>query len=180
MENPWNSLELVKVIVSVITPIVGGIIAWKLAQLGKNVEKKQWTDRKIVEKRLEFYDKIVPKLNDLYCYFYRVGNWKEITPLNIVLHKRELDREFNIYAHIFKEEDSLLKKYNKFIKNCFKTHTGWGNDAKIKMNLSKRINLPNWKTEWNELFVPDEQIEEDKFKDSYNQLIYVIRRELEL
>jgi phosphate/sulfate permease len=65
--NPWNSLELIKVIILIITPIIGGIIAWRLAKVGKDLEKKQWSSRKIIEKRLDFYDKVVPELNDLYC-----------------------------------------------------------------------------------------------------------------
>ena len=76
----WNSLEIVKVIASFITPLIGGYIAYKLATIGKDLEKKQWSNRKIIEKRISFYDNVVPKLNDLYCYFHRVGNWKELNP----------------------------------------------------------------------------------------------------
>lgn len=176
--NPWNSLELIKVIISIITPIIGGIIAWRLAKVGKDLEKKQWSSRKIIEKRLDFYDKVVPELNDLYCYYHRVGNWKILTPKQIIEKKRFLDKEFNVYSHIFK--NNIIEKYNTFIHNCFETYTGWGNDAKIKMNLTKRIDLPEWKSEWNELFVEEKIESQEKFDNSYYDLMNMIKAELEI
>ncbi|WP_136465019.1 hypothetical protein [Flagellimonas onchidii] len=178
MGNPWNSLETTKLVISIIIPIIGGLIAWQLAKLGKDLESKQWLNKTVIEKRLEFYDRVVPDLNDLFCYYKRVGNWKELTPPEVILKKRKLDREFNIYAHLFEETDSVMLKYNTYIHNCFKTYTGWGKDAKIRMDLSKRIKLANWNPKWEELFVPEEQINNDLFEKSYDQLIYVIRREL--
>ncbi|XLS28093.1 hypothetical protein ACJD0Z_12885 [Flavobacteriaceae bacterium M23B6Z8] len=177
-ESIWNSLEVVKVIVSIATPLIGGIIAYRLSKIGKDLEKKQWAGRKIIEKRLEFYDRVVPDLNDLYCYYHRFGNWKELLPTEIILKKRNLDKEFHIYSHLFKK--NIINKYQIFIHNCFKTYTGWGNDAKLKMNLVKRQGLEGWKSEWDDLFVPDEQVEPESFKKSYDQLLYVIKRELEI
>lgn len=177
-ETVWNSLEVVKVIVSIATPLIGGIIAYRLSRIGKDLEKKQWAGRKVIEKRLEFYDRVVPHLNDLYCYYNRFGNWKELFPPEIISKKRILDKEFHIYSHLFKRD--IIGKYEAYIGNCFKTYTGWGNDAKIKMNLVKRQGLDGWKTEWNELFVPEEQVDKDSFKKSYNELLYIIKSELEI
>lgn len=177
-ENVWNSLEVVKLIASILTPLIVGIIAYRLAKIGKDLEKKQWSGRKIIEKRLDFYDKVVPDLNDLFCYYNRFGNWKELTPPEMIEKKRNLDKQFHIYSHIFKED--IILKYESYIHNCFKTYTGWGNDAKLKMNLAKRADLPNWNPEWNELFVPDEQVDGQTFKISYDQLMDVIKRELEI
>lgn len=177
-EQIWNSLEIAKLIVSFATPLIGGIIAYRLFQIGQNVEKRQWSGRKVIERRLEFYDHVVPKLNDLYCYFFRFGNWKELEPIDVINTKRFLDKEFHIYSHIFK--DNILVKYNVFMGNCFDTFTGSGNDAKLKMNLDKRKNLTNWNDDWNNLFVQDKMVDETIFKKSYNELLYVIKRELEI
>ncbi len=174
----WNSLETAKLIVSIATPIIGGIIAYKLFKISQGVEKRQWSGRKVVEKRLEFYDKVGPKLNDLYCYYYRFGNWKELKPEDIIKNKRFLDREFHIYSHIFKND--ILRKYKRFMENCFDTFTGTGNDAKLKMNLEKRLSLPDWEEEWNELFVQEKMVDESEFKKAYNELFYVIKKELEI
>jgi phosphate/sulfate permease len=172
----WNSLEIWKLIISGLTPIIGGIIAYLLFKLGKNSEKKQWTNRKVIEKRLDFYDNVASDLNDLYCYYHRVGNWKELTPTQIIEKKRLLDKEFRIYSHIFKQD--ILVNYRTFIEDCFKTFTGTGNDAKIKMSLTKRVNLPNWDNEWNELFVESEMVSEERFEQSYKQMLHIIKTEL--
>ncbi len=179
-EKIWNSLEVVKLIASILTPIIVGIVGYQLAKIGKDLEKKQWTSRKVIEKRLDFYDKVVPELNDLFCYYNRVGNWKELTPPELIEKKRKLDKEFHIYSHIFKENILVKHQYESFIHNCFKTYTGWGNDAKLKMSIAKRADLPNWKKEWNDLFVTSERVDKEVFNKSYNQLIYVIRKELEI
>lgn len=176
--NTWSSLEIVKVIVSIITPIIGGFIAWKLANLGKELEKKQWSGRKVIEKRLDFYDEVVPELNDLYCYYHRVGNWKELTPPQIINKKRSLDKAFYVYSHIFRND--ILNKYQSYIHNCFETYTGWGNDARIKMNLTKRVLLPDWKAEWNELFVENKMESKKNFDRSYFDLMKAIKAELEI
>ncbi|WP_281541575.1 hypothetical protein [Maribacter aestuarii] len=177
-EQIWNGLEIAKLVVSLATPLIGGIIAYRLFKIGQNVEKRQWSGRKVIEKRLDFYDNVGPKLNDLYCYYYRFGNWKELKPTDVIETKRFLDKEFHIYSHIFKE--NILAKYKVLMDNCFETFTGSGNDAKLKMNLEKRKNLPNWEENWNELFVQDEMVDETSFKKSYNELLYVIKRELEI
>ena len=177
-ESPWNSLETIKILISIITPIIGGIIAWKLAKVGKTLNKKQWTGQKIIEKRLAFYDEVVPLLNDLYCYYKMVGNWKEPTPPEIIEKKRFLDKQFYIYAHIFKND--ILGMYQPFIHNCFKTHNDWGLDAKIMMNLTKRVVLPNWNPEWNALFAEEDMVDKKLFENSYFDLLNFIRSELEL
>lgn len=178
MECPWNSLEVVKVIISIATPVIGACIAYRLAKLGKEIEKKQWAGRKIIEKRIEFYDNVVPELNELYCYYNRVGTWKDKSPIEIIEIKRKLDKEFHVYDHIFKGD--ILKQYRRFIHKCFKTYTGSGNDAKLKMNLTKRIDLPNWNSEWNELFVEEEMVSHKEFDTSYDTLLKLIKAELEV
>lgn len=174
----WNSLELTKVLISLITPLIGGFIALKISNLTKDFEKKQWSSRKIIEKRLEFYDKVVPELNDLYCYYHRVGNWKELTPKEIITKKRILDKQFNVYSHIFKND--ILTTYNQFVSNCFETFTGSGNDAKLKMSLSNRVGLPIWDKAWDTLFVEEKMASEFEFDSSYFGLLNQIKSELEI
>lgn len=89
MDNSWNSLEITNVIISALTPIIGGIIAWKLARIGKDIENRQWAGRKIIEKRLEIYEKLVPSLNDLYCFFLYISVFEK----NSFMLYDELTRE---------------------------------------------------------------------------------------
>lgn len=171
--NPhW--LRYLEVLFQVLTPIIGGVIAYLLYRL----EKKQWAGRKVVEKRLDFYDRVVPELNDLYCYYHRIGNWKELLPKELIKKKRYLDKQFYIYSHLF--EKNILTQYNIYIENCFETFTGSGNDAKLKMPLAKRTALPNWKDEWNGLFNVNEIVSKQEFNRSYDTLLKSIKDELEI
>jgi len=179
METTWNSLEIVKVIISCITPIIGGIIAWRLARIGKDIENRQWTNRKIIEKRLEIYEKLVPDLNDLYCFYLRIGNWKEISPEKVIALKRKLDKNFNIYNHLFQWD--ILSEYNEFIHLCFETYTGPGKTAKIKSSFENREKyIKDWDSKWNESFMPEKESDHKKIKTSYDRLIKIFRKELDL
>lgn len=178
MDNPWNSLEMAKLIVSCITPLIGGYIAWKISRIGKDLENKQWTDRKIIEKRLEIYEKLVPKLNDLYCFYQKVGDWKEITPPQVIELKRILDKDFHIYNHLFQWD--ILTTYNEFISSCFATYTGKGHTAKIKSEYAERASaIESWQEEWNQSFIPEEE-DKGKVRTTYDRLLQIFRKELNL
>jgi hypothetical protein len=169
----WNSLEIVKLAIAVLTPIIIAFIAFRFNKILKRVEKQQWTNQKIIEKRIEIFDLIVPKLNDLFCYFCYIGNWKEISPLEIIEIKRKLDKEINIYSPLFSE--GLAQKYNDLIEFCFETFTSWGEDAKIKSLYENRKLYgkrweDNWKNYFNKMDVKDVTLIKEKYYDLMNFL----------
>ena len=128
--SSWNSLEIVKICVSLLTPIVVVIIGFIFNKRLKDFEKKQWTNGKILEKRLAIYDRIVPFLNDILCFNCYIGNWKEITPCDAIRYKRLLDKDLNIYKPLF--DINVWDSYNVFIHLCFDTYSGWGRDATLR------------------------------------------------
>jgi hypothetical protein len=144
MQNPWNSLEIVKLIVSASTPIIVVLIGSIINRSIKRLDKKQWTNQRIIEKRLLIYDKVVPILNDVFCFHCYIGNWKNISAKDIIDYKRILDKEMNVYSPLFDKE--VIKKYNYFIDHYYQTNTGWGNDAKIK---SLHVRRQDYSKVWN-------------------------------
>jgi hypothetical protein len=159
----WNSLEIIKVIISGLTPIIVAYLAFRFNRVIKKYEKVQWTNQKIIEKRIAIYDIIVPKLNDLLCYYCYIGDWKEITPKGIIETKRFLDKQVYIYAPLFSND--VLNKYNALIDVCFEKFTGWGKDAKINSFYERRKECQdNWIEDWNDCF-SDSYINERKGKD---------------
>ena len=70
----WNSLEVVKLLVGILNPIALLIIGWFINKRLKKVEQSQWLNQKMIEKRLEIYDKLAPSFNDLFCFYTNVGN----------------------------------------------------------------------------------------------------------
>lgn len=147
----WNSLEIIKVIISGLTPIIVAYLAFHFNRTIKRYDRTQWTNQKIIEKRIAIYDIIVPRLNDLLCYYCFIGDWKEITPKGIIDTKRFLDKQVNVYAPLFTKE--VLYKYNALIDICFEKFTGWGNDAKINSLFERRKKCQdNWTDDWNACF----------------------------
>ena len=49
----WNSLEIVKVVISTTTPIIVALIAFGFNKRLKALERRQSLNQKILEKRLE-------------------------------------------------------------------------------------------------------------------------------
>ena len=136
MQSPWNSLEIAKLIASSATPLLILCLGVVIQQAVRRIEAVQWANRRIVEKRLEVYDTLAPLLNDLLCYFSYVGNWKELTPPQVVAAKRALDKRVHLAAPLF--SPGFLGLYNEFIHLCFSTYNGMGEDAKLRTRFDDR------------------------------------------
>ncbi|MBS1793178.1 MAG: hypothetical protein JSS81_04960 [Acidobacteria bacterium] len=159
----WNSLEVVKLIIGAITPIVVGILVWKLNEAIKRFEHRQWRNQKLIEKRLEIYDKIAPQLNDLLCYFTYVGCWKDFTPEQVIKMKRTLDKEIYLAQPLF---SSHFFTYSmNFVNLCYEPFVGWGKDAKLRTKFERRKEANNnWDSSWEEMFSKDEKGKDGKAK----------------
>lgn len=70
----WNSLEIAKLAVAALTPLVVAAIGLVVVRATKRIEAGQWINQKLVEKRIALLGDALPQLNDLYCYFVYVGN----------------------------------------------------------------------------------------------------------
>ncbi|MDR5855500.1 hypothetical protein P9239_06330 [Caballeronia sp. LZ062] len=128
--GPWNSLEVVKLFVGVLTPLSVAAFGWFISRRLKRLEHAQWSNQKLIEKRLAVYDTIAPQLNTLFCFYAWVGHWKEISPNDVISTKRELDRTINIYRHLFSED--VYKAYQLYMEILFEPYVGSGQDAKIR------------------------------------------------
>jgi hypothetical protein len=152
--------DIIKLVIETMTPIIVLIFGIKINKILKKQESVFWTNQKILEKRLEIYDKVIFKLNDIYCFHCYIGNWKELNPFDIIEHKRNLDKIMNSYAPLF--INGLLNNYDIFMEECYTTFSGWGNDPKIKSLYIQRENHnKKWEKTWKEMF-DYENIKTDK------------------
>lgn len=126
----WPTLEIAKLIVGVLTPLSVALLGWLFSRQLKRLDLSNWTNQKLIEKRLAIYDEIAPRLNKLLCFFTWVGYWKTVSPAEAIQAKRELDRTLNIYRHVFEAE--VYKAYQAFIEALFETYTGAGHDARLR------------------------------------------------
>ncbi len=163
-------MEVLKLIVSALTPLTVAVVGFFLNQRLKRIDDAQWQSRKIVEKRLDLYDKIAPDLNAIYCFMMWIGYWKEISPAEVIQTKRRLDKVVNIYRHLLSEE--FYTAYNAFIHLCFQTYSGKGHDARIRSKIDshwgdRRAASEKWDDTWTPLFLPDAEPERADLQAAY-------------
>lgn len=161
----WNSLEIAKLSISLLTPLILLVVSIWVARLTERFRSMMWSNQKVIEKRIEIYDKMAPLLNNLYCYYLKIGSWKESTPPQIVQMKRELDRTLHIYAALFSE--NFIKCYFSFINICFETYVGSGKDAKLRTSIddimgNRKDVTKHWDDNWDTMFSEKNEVSDSK------------------
>ncbi|MBC7919739.1 MAG: hypothetical protein H7Z75_01475 [Ferruginibacter sp.] len=156
-QSTWTSLEITKLVIGGLTPLILLFLGIWVNRIIKRIEAAQWANQKLIEKRIAIYDELAPLVNDLYCYYLCVGNYKELTPAQIVDIKRKLDKKVYIYAALFSSE--FIDSYNEFIHLCFQTYVGAGHNAKLRTAIKHptggdrtKVSSFPWQEEWNHIF----------------------------
>lgn len=78
--NLWTSLEIAKLAIEFLTPLAVIGIGLFINRRLKQIEHIQWSNQKIIEKRIELYDRLSPLLNRLLCFYTWIGYWRDISP----------------------------------------------------------------------------------------------------
>jgi hypothetical protein len=179
LESAWNTLEGVKLVVAVATPILVAVVGYRLNQSIRGLEDAQWANRRLVERRLELYDEMAPRLNDLYCFFRMVGRFREIEPPGAIALKHELDKLFHVNRFLF--DPDFVSHYQGFLSCCFRTFTGTGEFAKIRSPIvlqREERRHSEWESAWESLFDPQTQPPHDDDRDRSLAAAYQVQREL--
>jgi hypothetical protein len=179
MEEIWNSLQIAIIIVAAVSPIVIIILAIRFSRIKKRLLTQYQSNQKLVEKRIEVYDRMGPKLNDILSFFCYTGNWKELAPPDIMELKRDLDKDIQIHMPHFSGE--LSSMYNAFMQLCFVAHTGWEHSEKIKSLYEMRQeNTPGWLDDWISYFDTNNVVEGVLVKERYDNLVAFFKKDLHL
>jgi len=173
----WNGLKIAIIIIAAIAPVIIAFLAIRLHRIKKRLINQHQTNQKLVEKRIDNYDRIGPILNDILCFFSYTGNWKELSPIDIMRLKKELDKEINMNTPLFSED--LSNKYDSFMQLCFVSHSGWEHKEKIKSLYELRQeHHAEWNDDWIPFFDTNNVIEGIKVKERYDELMEYFRKEM--
>jgi hypothetical protein len=119
--STWNSLDAAKLIVSLLTPVFVLIFGIIINKSVKNAERATGL-------RSEIYKTTGGDLNDIYCYLFIVGCWKDLSPAEIISRKRAVDKAMYTYKPFFSQE--LFDTYHCFMIEAFKPFGGPGAGCK--------------------------------------------------
>jgi hypothetical protein len=176
-DDQW-SLELAKLAVSALTPILVLILTFMITRYMKTVEQRREQLAKLGEKRMELYDQIGVKLNEVFCYFWYVGKWKHLSPEDVIERKRELDAVVHTYRPFFSQEFYGL--YRQFVTAAFSEYATPGEDAKLRTTSRDRAQRyrGEWKEEWSRLLTDEDN--SNQIRRAYEALLARLAAELEL
>jgi len=176
-ELVWNSLKIPVTIIAALAPFIIAFLVFRYKRIIKGLNRKQDLDQRILEKRLEAYDRMGPKLNDIFCFYCYNGNWKEISPVDVLSFKRELDKDFHVSTPLFSTE--IGEKYTDFMRLCFVSFSGWEHEEKIKSlyELRQEHNA-EWKDDWIQFFDTKNVVEAVIVKETYDELVTSFKKDL--
>lgn len=171
-DTVWTSLEIVKLVVQLLSPIAVAILGFYFTRIVKSFEHFQWRNQRLIEKRIEVYDDLAPDFNDLLCYFTFVGSWKGLSPPDIVSRKRALDKKIYLAAPLFSSE--FFSACTNFMDLCYSTFQGWGEDAKLRTPFERRKDAAGkkWRKSWGNCFV-DDVSEPEHIQRAYQEILRV-------
>ncbi len=173
----FTLLEIAKLAVSALTPIVVLFLGVVVHRFSKRLEHAQWANQKLIEKRLAVYDAMAPQMNDLLCFCTFVGRWQTLTPPEILDRKRDLDRQFYVSAPLFSQKFACL--YQTFMDTCFKTYGGHATHARLRIGLEYRQqHVRDWRPEWTTYFVSPSDVDKGAVRLAYAGLMGQFATEL--
>ena len=180
-ESVWNSLEIVKILVALMTPLAIFIFTKQTNEKFDQSNKLQDNNKRVFENRQIFYDKVGIILNDIYCYHMYVGHWKELTPTDIIKKKRTLDQLVYTYSPYF--DTTFKPAYDSFMTATFKPYVKMGGDAKIRSEAQIHYDYCKKDSTLNDSEFPEKFTDEDNrtavFK-TYFALLKEMAKELNL
>ena len=116
-KSPWNSLEVVKIATSILTPLV---LLWLGIQFNsataRNAQMRE-RESQVIRKRIELWDKMGRPINDIFCFGTKLGNYRELTEEGVTKEKIDLDTLVYTYRPFFSDE--FFKNYQAFVNTVF-------------------------------------------------------------
>ena len=162
---------------AVLTPVlVAGLAFW--------LDRRQSRSGELLTARLDYYRSLAPELNLLMCYMTFVGDWKRLSPPDVIKLKRSLDGTFFCAAPLFGRD--VLDSYNALMGRSFSTFNEWGSDAKLKTSAYRRRPLiQGWEPGWDAMFtVRDHQkitgSSLDELRQSHDDLVAAMIRDIDI
>ncbi|AZI26367.1 hypothetical protein EA772_13815 [Pedobacter sp. G11] len=189
----WNSLEVSRLMISMLIPLLLGYISYTTSQIQKEVNSNEArnkinvdNNKRIYDLRVAVYQRVSLPINEIYSYTSYIGRWKALTPDEVVSNKRTCDEIMYSNQSFFTAE--FFSAYTEFMRSCFVMGNGSGMDAKIHSDLvyHKRYyrGTTPWSSAWDDKFSYVAEQEDiavrRRINTQYNLLLSLLSKELRI
>lgn len=162
VKNREHKLEIWKVFVSILTPIVLVVLTYVVNNAIQERGSTLRREEQILAEKQKIYAELGRRLNVFYIYVSDVGDFSSYTPPRVVDMKREADRQFFMYLPYWSEKTEKL--YNEYMRSVFQTYNGVGLPAKIKAFKDQKVaaygaSKLSWNSSWDSYFL--EEVDND-------------------
>ena len=127
-------LELAKLGVAALTPLVTGLVGVFVLRMGTRIEAARHVNQQLLNKRLELFEEIAPKLNDIHCFYQSIGHWAELDPQEIIRRKRAIDRAVQVNRYLFSAD--FWDTYQRFEQAHFEMFSAPGRPARLRLDVA--------------------------------------------
>jgi len=167
----WNSLEITKLAVEALVPLSIFVLGGVVERRSQLLEQTIWKAQKGIEWKQSLFDRTIGGFNKLFCAFNYIGNWRNLSPQEIIETKRALDVEIYGYRMLLSPE--TVTAYNKLSDVAFSTFRGRGLQMQIRANVSMYAgSAHDWNDSYREMFVPDaEHVKRRDFNSAYENFM---------
>lgn len=169
-KGPWNSLEIAKFVVSSIAPFVlalCGYVIWdaqraiveqrEIALKGeqKATDARSKADENLRQLRTAVYNDAAPLVREVLTYHFHVGNWKELSPAELIKIKRKLDSF--VYGRDAVLSPTFADLYHNFMREAFAAAGNSRGESRIRSSAACRTLLPDQgASEWEQWFTGED------------------------
>jgi hypothetical protein len=157
-----HKLEIWKVYVSVLTPIVLVVLTYVVNNAIQERGALLKREEQILSEKQKIYAELGRRLNIFYIYVSDIGDFSSYTPPRVIEMKREADRQFFMYLPYWSEKTEKL--YTEYMMAAFQTYNGAGLPAKIKSYKDQKVaaygvSKLSWDASWDSYFL--EKVDND-------------------
>lgn len=150
-KNAWNSLEIAKLIISLAMPAAVAYFGWVANSKLQDLQHQIRLSEKIIDKRIEIYESIRIRLNNIYTYIEEVGSYKQFTPDTIMEDRRYLHAEMHTQRAYW--SPATFSAYLTYMDEiAFEPWQGINTDARIRDAPGQKKTLGSWKEGWSDDF----------------------------
>lgn len=185
----WTLLELAKLLVSALIPLTVVGVGYRVSRATKRLESVQWANQTVIQRRLEIFGQVAPKLNRLLCFAVFVGSWKETSPPDAIRLKREADEIMYVNRVLFSPE--LFDAYRAFTATLFEEFARANGNAPLRVAVTSRLGNRRQLDWWDDAMEADfstgdipsfgqVRAAHEALSERFRLDLYVTRRELSL